>query len=137
MFERFVERRAEEALSDTPVVLIVGPRRAGKTTLVGHLMDRIDRNQYVSARIVTTHLDANDALRMVAAAFGLPIEAKDRASLLRAIEAFLVATEEGGRHALLVVDEAQNLSLPALEELRIGEGHADLVAEGLHKLRLF
>ena len=34
MFERFVKRRAEEALSDTPVVLIVGPRRAGKTTLV-------------------------------------------------------------------------------------------------------
>lgn len=34
MFERFVERRAEEALSDTPIVLIVGPRRAGKTTLV-------------------------------------------------------------------------------------------------------
>lgn len=34
MFERFVERQAEEALADTPVVLIVGPRRAGKTTLV-------------------------------------------------------------------------------------------------------
>ena len=34
MFERFVERRAEEARSDTPVVLIVGPRRTGKTTLV-------------------------------------------------------------------------------------------------------
>jgi predicted AAA+ superfamily ATPase len=34
MYERFVERRAEEALTDTPVVLIVGPRRAGKTTLV-------------------------------------------------------------------------------------------------------
>ena len=34
MFKRFVERRAQEALSDTPVVLIVGPRRAGKTTLV-------------------------------------------------------------------------------------------------------
>lgn len=34
MFERFVERQAEEALTDTPVVLIVGPRRAGKTTLV-------------------------------------------------------------------------------------------------------
>ena len=34
MFKRLVERRAEEALSDTPVVLVVGPRRAGKTTLV-------------------------------------------------------------------------------------------------------
>nr|WP_247988353.1 hypothetical protein [Bradyrhizobium sp. 186] len=34
MFERFVERWAEEALSDIPVVMIVGPRRAGKSTLV-------------------------------------------------------------------------------------------------------
>ena len=34
MYERFVEHRVKEALSDTPVVLIVGPRRAGKTTLV-------------------------------------------------------------------------------------------------------
>jgi predicted AAA+ superfamily ATPase len=39
VFERFVERRAEEALSDTPVVLIVGPRRAGKTTLVKKMGD--------------------------------------------------------------------------------------------------
>jgi hypothetical protein len=37
MFERFVKRRVEEALGDTPVVLIVGPRRAGKTTLVRNL----------------------------------------------------------------------------------------------------
>lgn len=34
MYQRFVEHRVEEALSDTPVVLITGPRRAGKTTLV-------------------------------------------------------------------------------------------------------
>lgn len=39
MYERFVERRAEDALSDTPVVLIVGPRRAGKTTLVRKMGD--------------------------------------------------------------------------------------------------
>lgn len=100
-------------------IVITGEVGAGKTTLVGHLMGRIDRNQYVSAHIVTTHLDANDSLRMVASAFGLPIEARDRASLLRAIEAFLIATEEAGRHALLIVDEAQNLSMPALEELRM------------------
>lgn len=42
MFQRFVERRVEEALADTPVVLIVGPRRAGKTTLV-RKMGKIDR----------------------------------------------------------------------------------------------
>ena len=39
MYERFVARRAEEALSDNPVVLIVGPRRAGKTTLVRKMGD--------------------------------------------------------------------------------------------------
>ena len=39
MYEQFVECRAEEALSDTPVVLIVGPRRAGKTTLVRKMGD--------------------------------------------------------------------------------------------------
>ena len=39
MYPRFVERRAEEALTDTPVVLIVGPRRAGKTTLARKMAD--------------------------------------------------------------------------------------------------
>lgn len=39
MYERFAERRAKDALSDTPVVLIVGPRRAGKTTLVRKMED--------------------------------------------------------------------------------------------------
>ena len=40
MYQRFVERRVEEALSDTPVVLIVGPRRAGKTTLVRQMDEK-------------------------------------------------------------------------------------------------
>ncbi|MFG1420013.1 ATP-binding protein [Xanthobacter sp. V0B-10] len=39
MYQRLVEHRTEEALSDTPVVLIVGPRRAGKTTLVRKMGD--------------------------------------------------------------------------------------------------
>jgi predicted AAA+ superfamily ATPase len=55
MYERFVERRAEEALSDTPVVLIVGPRRAGKTTLVRKMGDA--RRTYITLDDQTT-LDA-------------------------------------------------------------------------------
>lgn len=46
MFKRFLERRAEEALSDTPVVLIVGPRRAGKTTLVKKMQE--DGRDYIT-----------------------------------------------------------------------------------------
>jgi hypothetical protein len=48
MYERFVERRAEEALSDTPVVLVVGPGRAGKTTLVRKMGDA-GRTQTIGA----------------------------------------------------------------------------------------
>lgn len=39
MYDRFIEQRVQEALSDTPVVLVVGPRRAGKTTLVRKMGD--------------------------------------------------------------------------------------------------
>jgi predicted AAA+ superfamily ATPase len=52
MFERFVERRAEEVLWDTPVVLIVGPRRAGKTTLV-RKMGKVDRTYVTQDRTFT------------------------------------------------------------------------------------
>jgi hypothetical protein len=55
MYERFVERRAQEALSDTPVVLIVGLRRAGKTTLVRKMGDA--RRTYITLDDQTT-LDA-------------------------------------------------------------------------------
>ncbi|MBP2449801.1 ATP-binding protein [Rhizobium leguminosarum] len=40
MYQRFVKRRVEEALTDTPVVLVVGPRRAGKTTLVRQMDEK-------------------------------------------------------------------------------------------------
>lgn len=46
MYPRFVERRAEEALADTPVVLIVGPRRAGKTTLARKMAE--DGRTYIT-----------------------------------------------------------------------------------------
>ena len=55
MYDRFVARRAGEALSDTPVVLIVGPRRAGKTTLVRKMEDA--RRTYITLDDQTT-LDA-------------------------------------------------------------------------------
>src|SRR5687768_10918838 len=47
MYERFIERRVEEALADTPVALVVGPRRAGKTTLARKL-GQSGRRTYVT-----------------------------------------------------------------------------------------
>ena len=100
-------------------IVITGDVGAGKTTLVGHLMSQIDRERFVSANVVTTQLEADDALRMVASAFRLPFEGRDKATLLCQIEDFLVSRHELGKHALLVVDEAQNMTPSALEELRM------------------
>ena len=100
-------------------IVITGDIGAGKTTLVGHLLATLDPAKYIAATLVTTQLEADDTLRMVASAFGVPCEGTDKAVLLRRIEAFLAGTLHSGRRSLLVVDEVQNLSVRALEELRM------------------
>lgn len=100
-------------------IVVTGEVGAGKTTLIGHLMSQIDHHKYVTATVVTTQLEADDALRMVLSAFKLPFEGRDKATLLRQIEQFFVDQHELGKHVLLVVDEAQNMTPSALEELRM------------------
>jgi general secretion pathway protein A len=100
-------------------IIITGDIGAGKTTLVDHLLDGLDPAKYVAAKIANTQLGADDMLRMVASAFGVNQESVDKATVLRRLESFLLRTQETGRRALLVIDECQNLSVPALEELRM------------------
>ncbi len=100
-------------------IIVTGDIGAGKTTLVGRLLADLDSEQYVAAKIVTTHIDADDILRMVAAGFGLEIRTKDKALLLNEIEIFLRRNQKKGKRALLIIDEVQNLPIAALEELRM------------------
>ena len=100
-------------------IIITGEVGAGKTTLVRSLLEQIDPNRLVAAQLVTTQLDAEDLLRAVAMAFGFPTRALDKAQLLAELEAFLVSLVPQGKRALLIVDEAQNLSGRAIEELRM------------------
>ncbi len=100
-------------------IIITGEVGAGKTTLVRSLLEQIDPNRLVAAQLVTTQLDAEDLLRAVAMAFGFSTRAMDKAQLLAELEAFLVSLVPQGKRALLIVDEAQNLSGRAIEELRM------------------
>jgi putative secretion ATPase (PEP-CTERM system associated) len=100
-------------------IIITGEVGAGKTTLVRSLLEQIDPNRLVAAQLVTTQLDAEDLLRAVALAFGFSTRAMDKAQLLAELEAFLVSLVPQGKRALLIVDEAQNLSGRAIEELRM------------------
>jgi putative secretion ATPase (PEP-CTERM system associated) len=100
-------------------IVITGEVGAGKTTIVRSLFEQLDRSRVVAAQIVSTQLEADDMLRAVGVAFGIPVRSVDKAVLLASIEAFLCDLATQKKRALLVVDEAQNLSPRAIEELRM------------------
>ena len=100
-------------------IVITGDIGAGKTTLVGHLMGRIDPSRLNPIKIVSTAIEADDLLRTVAAGLGVEGEGKSKAELLKLIERGLHAVARTGRRTLLIVDEAQALPVSALEELRM------------------
>jgi general secretion pathway protein A len=100
-------------------IVITGEVGAGKTILVRNLLDHLNPEQVVAAHLVSTQLDADDLLRSVAAAFGLPVKGTDKGSLLSEVEQFLHRLAAEKKRALLIVDEAQNLTARAVEELRM------------------
>ncbi|WP_421838941.1 AAA family ATPase [Novosphingobium sp.] len=100
-------------------IVITGAVGAGKSTLAAHLLATIDRQRLTAAQIVTSRLDGGEMVHMTARAFGIAVGGHDKASALGLIEAFLHEEARAGRRCLLVVDETQNLSIEALEELRM------------------
>lgn len=100
-------------------VVITGDPGAGKTTLMGHLLGQIDGERLNVVKIVSTHLRADDLLRLVAQGLGVEGQGLSKAALLSAIELGLHQVARGGRRTLLVVDEAQALPGESLDELRM------------------
>ena len=100
-------------------IVITGEVGAGKSTLVAHMMASVDPSQVTVAQVVTSKLDEEEIIHVVGQSFGLDIVGHDKASALGAIESFLHEEAREGRRCLLVIDEAQNLSVEALEELRM------------------
>ena len=100
-------------------IVITGEIGAGKSTLVAHLMSCIDPSELTVGQVVTSALDGEELIHVVAQSFGIPVQGRDKAAALGAIEHFLGEEARAGRRCLLVVDESQNLDIGALEELRM------------------
>ena len=101
-------------------IVITGEVGAGKTTLVEQLWSQLDRNSYTIARVVTTQVSGDDLLRLAMANFGLgDTPGTEKSTLLRRFEHLVRDQHKQGRRCLLVIDEVQNLSLAAMEELRM------------------
>jgi general secretion pathway protein A len=100
-------------------IVITGEIGSGKTTLLQTALRSVDKHTAV-ARLVNTQLDARDLIEAVMLDFGVtPEPGLSKPRLLRVLAEYLVQQRVNGRLALLVIDEAQNLSLAALEEVRM------------------
>lgn len=100
-------------------IVVTGDIGAGKTTLVRTLLSDIDTEKVVAAQLVSTQLEAGDLLRSAISAFGIPLKGNSKAELISTLEAYLTLLATQKKRAVLIVDEAQNLSRDAIEELRM------------------
>lgn len=98
--------------------VLTGEPGTGKTTLLNKILDQ-NREKCTVGVIPTTHPDAASLLPWVADAFGLDCPGQDTVAYFRALTAFLRRSFTAGQQVLLVVDEAQNLNLHMLEDLRL------------------
>jgi putative secretion ATPase (PEP-CTERM system associated) len=99
--------------------VITGEIGCGKTTLLQTVLRSIDRKTSI-ARLMNTMLDSRDLLEAIMLDFGLdPGQGRSKPYLIRDLAQFLVDERKAGRLALLIIDEAQNLSVSALEEVRM------------------
>jgi general secretion pathway protein A len=99
-------------------IVVTGEIGAGKTTLLQTVLQRLD-DRAVIARVVNTMLDPRELLEAIALDFGLGDISKSKPVLVRDLGLFLVEQRRQGRRPLVVIDEAQNLSPLALEEIRL------------------
>ena len=101
-------------------IVITGDVGTGKTMLVETLLSQLDPRELLVATLVTTQLEEDDLLHLVAANFGIQVQDDTKKSvLLKNLETAFVEQRKQDRRVLLIVDEAQNLPSRSVEELRM------------------
>jgi len=98
--------------------LVTGEVGSGKTTLIRHWLNQLDKSTTVGL-ISNTNRSFGKLLQWVCLAFGLEHQGKNDAELYETFVGFLVSQYGLGKRVTLIVDEAQNLDLAMLEELRV------------------
>ncbi len=115
-------------------IMITGRPGTGKTTLIQHLLRMLKPGQVIVANLVTTQMTANDLIHLVAYAYNLNPGGADKVDVLVRLDRFLKQQYKQGRRSLLIVDEAQDMSDDALEELRL---LTNIQAGGQQLLQIF
>ena len=99
-------------------VVVTGEVGCGKTTLINRFLSEVNEEIRV-ARIFQTQLSPRQFLQSLLVQFGFKPFRKNKAELLETVRNFLLEEHRHGRQVVLIVDEAQNLSVKVLEEIRL------------------
>ncbi|OUS23378.1 general secretion pathway protein GspA [Thalassotalea sp. 42_200_T64] len=100
-------------------IVITGPIGTGKTMIAQSLIKTIDHSAIEAIQIVTSNLSPIELLIIIAKKFQLPTSSDNKAILLEHIYQHLLTLNQQGKYALILVDEAQNLPIETIEELRM------------------
>lgn len=120
-------RAAEEALAGLTYgietrkgfILLTGEVGTGKTTLLNALLNWLHERQMATAFIFNTKVTVRQLFDFLIADFGIPCESRVKSQMLMRLNTWLLERYRGGGTAVLVIDEAQNLSSEVLEEIRL------------------
>jgi len=123
----FLTRHTEEALacltygiqSRKGFVLLTGEVGTGKTTLINKLLEWLRLQQVATAFIFNSRMNVPQFLDYMMADFGIPCDSRAKSQVLLRLYNWLLDRYRAGETAVLIIDEAQNLSDEVLEEIRM------------------
>ena len=99
-------------------ILLTGEIGSGKTTLIRDLIKK-HRDDMVLSKVFNTNVDSQELLSLIVEDFGIPVQGKDKFTLFRDLNDFLVDQYARGGRPVVIIDEAQNLAPEQLEEIRM------------------
>lgn len=108
-------------MSQDGFVVVTGEIGSGKTTLINKLMAELPE-EFVIAKIFQTQINETELLQDVLAQLGIERFDAGKVELLKTLEKTLIEHYQNNRRVILIVDEAQNLTDPVLEEIRLLSG---------------
>lgn len=105
-------------VSQAGFTVVTGEVGSGKTTLIRSILDKIKEQREVGL-ITNTHKEFGDLLTWILAAFEIKSVAKNKAERYKDFVAFINEQSKANKRVVLIVDEAQNMDIQTLEELRL------------------
>jgi general secretion pathway protein A len=123
----FLTKQIEEALTGLMYgiqtrkgfITLTGEVGTGKTTLVNRLLDWLHHRKSRTAFLFNSRINSNQLFDFILAEFDIPCDSKSKSQQLMKLNGWLLDRYRMGETVVLIIDEAQNLTYPVMEEIRL------------------